>query len=215
MNYELATIYGIEMFGRSKRQIKSVTFVQPAKGEAYFYTPIAYATNLRNSKEIEGKQVFTDSDLALAGKLKLIFERENMTWFEIKEETSTSPSKDKRLFALYYYPHRLVTSRASPFDEKATLQDIKKLFDFIVTEEQTRFAEVQQTQSPSAYGSLVGESHKEPEPIPIIAEEPHDESKHTPSAVEELLGESEPTPVVAGELPEESEPVLSVKQRKH
>jgi hypothetical protein len=64
------------MFGKSKRQIKNVTFVQPHEGEVYFYTPIAYATNLRDSKEKEGKQVFTDSDLALAGKLKLIFERE-------------------------------------------------------------------------------------------------------------------------------------------
>ena len=215
MSHELATIYGINMFGKSKRQIKSVTFVQPAKGDAYFYTPIAYAANLRSSKENNGEQVFTDSDLALAGKLKLIFERENMIWFEIKEESSTSPSKDKRLFALYYYPHRLVTSRASPFDEKATLQDIKKLFDFIVTEEQTRFAEVQQTQSPSAYGSLVGESRKEPEPIPIIAEEPREESKPRPSVVEELLGESEPIPAVVGELPGETEPVLSIKQRKH
>ena len=33
------------MFGKSKRQIKNVTFVQPLKGEVYFYTPIAYATS--------------------------------------------------------------------------------------------------------------------------------------------------------------------------
>lgn len=68
------------MFGKSKRRIKHVMFVQPAKGEAYFYTPIAYAAKAGNSA------VFRDSDLALAGKLKLIFERENMSWFEIKEE---------------------------------------------------------------------------------------------------------------------------------
>jgi hypothetical protein len=58
---------------------------------------------LKNSK---GKQVFTDSDLALAGKLKLIFEREKMTWFEIREEKSKTPFKNERFFALYYYPHR-------------------------------------------------------------------------------------------------------------
>jgi len=174
------------MFGRSKRQIENVTFVQPLKGEAYFYTPIAHATNLKNSKE-DGKQFFTDSDLALAGKLKLIFERERMIWFEVREEASTTPSEDRRLFALYYYPHRLVTSRASSFDEKATLQDIEKLFEFIVTEDQTRYAEVQQTQSPSAYGSIIGESRREPEHIHIVAED----------------------------LREESEAHLSIKQRKH
>jgi hypothetical protein len=188
------------MFGKSKRQIKNVTFVQPHKGEVYFHTPIAYATNLRNSKEKEVMQVFTDSDLALAGKLKLIFEREKMIWFEIKEETSATPSEDKRLFALYYYPHRLVASRASSFDEKATLQDIKKLFDFIVTEDQTRFAEVKQTQLPSAYGAPVGRPRQESEPIPTVAEE--------------LPEESEPLSLLAGELSEESEAILSVKQRK-
>jgi hypothetical protein len=156
------------MFRKSKRQIENVTFVQPLKGEAYFYTPIAYATNLLNSEE-EGIQVFNDSELALAGKLKLIFEREKMNWFEIREEKSTTPSRDERLFVLYYYPHRLVASRASSFDEKATLQDIKKLFDFIVTKDQTRFAEVQQSQSPSAYGSVAGEPCKELEAIPIVA----------------------------------------------
>lgn len=148
------------MFGKSKRQIENVTFVQPLKGEPYFYTPIAFATNLQNSKEKVGKQVFTDSELALAGKLKLIFEREKMTWFEIREEESKS-SKEERVFTLYYYPYRLVADRDSWFDEKATLQDIKKLFDFIVTKDQTRFAEVQQTQSPSAYGSIAGEPRGE------------------------------------------------------
>ncbi len=197
------------MFGKSKRQIKNVTFVQPAKGEAYFYTPIAFATDLRNSKEGE-TQVFTDSDLSLAGKLKLIFERENMNWFEIREETSSSPSKGKRLFALYYFPHRLVTSRASPFDEKATLMDIKNLFDFIVTEEQTRFAEVVQSQIPSAYGSLVGESRKLPETIPVIAEEPR-ESEPLPTVFEELLGEQDPAPVEIEGLLEQKKPTLTTK----
>jgi hypothetical protein len=173
--HALATIYGIKMFGKSKRQIRNVTFVQPLKGEAYFYTPIAYATNLQNSKE--RKQVFIDSDLALAGKLKLIFEREKMTWFEIREEKSTKPSKDKR-FALYYYPHRLVASRASSFDEKATLQDIKNLFDFIVTEDQTRFAEVQPNPIPSAYETITGELHEESVALMIAAAgEPPEESE--------------------------------------
>ena len=142
------------MFGKGKRQIKNVTFVQPLEGEVYFCTPIAYATSLSGSKEKERKQVFNDSDLALAGKLKLIFEREKMTWFEIREEESITSSKVERLFALYYYPHRLVAGRASSFEEKATLQDIHKLFDFLVTKDQTRLAEDQQSQSPSAYGSV-------------------------------------------------------------
>ncbi len=168
------------MFGRSRRQIENVTFVQPLRGEVYFYTPIACSTSLQNSKERRGKQVFKDSDLALAGKLKLILEREKMNWFEIREEKSTIPSKDEHFFALYYYPHRLVASRASRdgfcanalvpyFDEKATLQDIKKLFDFIVTEDQTRFAEVEQTQLLLAYGSIVEELQEESEAIPTVA----------------------------------------------
>ena len=74
------------MFLKSKRKIKNVIFVQPPKGEVYFYTPIAYSTKLLSSKEKNSKEVFTDSDLALVGKLKLIFEREKMIWFEIKEE---------------------------------------------------------------------------------------------------------------------------------
>ena len=156
------------MFGKSKRQIENVTFVQPLKGEAYFYTPIAYSTVLRGSKEKQGKQVFTDSDLALAGKLKLIFEREKMTWLEIKEEASTTPSKGERVFALYYYPRRLVASRASFSEEKATLQDIKKMFDFIVTQEQTRLAEVRKPQSPSAYGPPAEESNEEMDSTPMV-----------------------------------------------
>jgi len=115
------------MFGKTQRQIKNVTFVQPLKGEAYFYTTIAYSTNLQNPKEKKGTHVFNDSDLALAGKLKLIFEREKMTWFEIREEKSTIPSKDEHFFSLYYYPHRLVARRASMCDVKATLQEIKEL----------------------------------------------------------------------------------------
>lgn len=155
------------MFGKSKRQIKNVIFVQPPKGEAYFYTPIAYATTLPNSRENEGEQVFKDSDLALAGKLKLIFEREKMNWFEIREETSIA-SKERRLFALYYYPHRLVAGRASSFDEKVTLEDIKNLFEFFVTENQTRLAEISQ-QSLSAYGCIAGEIREESEVISVEA----------------------------------------------
>jgi len=164
------------MFGRSKRQIKNVTFVQPPKGEVYFYTPIAYSTNLQNSKEKEGRQVFKDSELALAGKLKLIFEREKMIWFEIREEKSTT-CKCEHFFALYYYPQRLVASRVLPFDEKATLQDIKELFDFIVTEDQTRLAEVQETQSHSAYGPIPEELSEESENITIATEELSEESE--------------------------------------
>jgi chemotaxis protein histidine kinase CheA len=183
------------MFGKSKRQIENVTFVQPRKGEVYFYTPIAYATNLRDSKEKEGKQVFTDSDLALAGKLKLIFEREKMTWFKIKEEKSTTPQKEEHFFALYYYPHRLVESRASSSDEKATLQEIKQLFDFIVTEEQIRFAEVQRTKSPSAYAPFTKEPKEESEA------EPKEESEAEPEK------ESEALSAVAAEPSEEPEAI--------
>ena len=168
------------MFGKSKRQIKNVTFVQPLKGEVYFYTPIAYATSLKNSKE--GQQVFTDSDLALAGKLKLIYERENMTWFEIREEKSVTPSKEERFFALYYFPHRLVASRVFPIDETVTLQNIKRLFDFFVTEDQTRSAEVHQSQSPSAYGTTIGEPHKQSDAITMVAAEQPEELDASPVA---------------------------------
>lgn len=203
--HAIATVYGTKMFGKSKRQIENVTFVQPLRGEVYFYTPIAYSTNLQDSKEKEGKQVFNDSDLALAGKLKLIFEREKMTWFEIKEKKSTT-SKDRHIFALYYYPHRLVSRRASTwtstFDEKTTLKNIKKLFDFIVTEDQTRFAEVQQTRLPSAYETITGELHEESEALTIAAAgEPPEES--------EAL-----TIAAAGEPPEESEALPTVAARK-
>jgi hypothetical protein len=158
------------MFRKSKRQIKNVTFVQPTEGEVYFYTPIAY------SKEEKGTQVFKDSELALAGKLKLIFERENMNWFEIREEKSPTPSKGEYCFALYYYPHRLVARRFSPFDEKATLEDIKKLFDFIVTEDQTRLAEIRQPQLLLAYGSISEELSKESEATTSMVEEPYEEA---------------------------------------
>jgi hypothetical protein len=171
------------MFGKNKRQVKNVTFVQPPKGEAYFYTPIAYAANLQNSKEKE-EPVFNDSDLALAGKLKLIFEREKMTWFEIKEEKSTTPLKNEHFFALYYYPHRLVTSRVSAFDEKATLNEIKSLFDFFVTEDQNRFAEVQQPQLPSAYGCIAGESNEKSDAVTIVAKDQCEESVIAPAAAE-------------------------------
>lgn len=166
------------MFGKSKRQIKNVTFVQPLKGEAYFFTTIAYSTKLESSKEKKGTHVFQDSDLALAGKLKLIFEREKMSWFEVKEEKSTTPlSKDEHYFSLYYYPHRLVARRTSSFDVKATLQEIKELFDFIVTEDQTRFADVWKIQSLSEYGAVIGESCEEPETVNMVAAvEPREES---------------------------------------
>jgi hypothetical protein len=174
------------MFGKNKRQLENVTFVQPLNGEAYFYTPIAFTTTLQNSKEKEGKQVFADSDLALAGKLKLIFEREMMTWFEIREENSTGPSKDGRLFALYYFPHRLVASRLSPFDEKAPLQEISKLFDFFVTKAQTRLAKVEETFSPSAYGF---------EATPLVAKEPQMELEVTTIVTEEPQKELTVTPI--------------------
>ena len=157
------------MFGKSKRQIKNVTFVQPPKGEAYFYTPIAYSTNLPIPKERKDNQVFTDPDLALVGKLKLIFEREKKCWFEIKEEKSTPSSKDEHFFALYFYPQRLVASRDPPFDVTATLQNIKELFDFIVTEDQNRSVEVHQTKRPLAYTSVEEELTEESEAITLIA----------------------------------------------
>jgi hypothetical protein len=158
------------MFGKSKRQIDNITFVQPPKGEVYFHTPIAF------SKEEKGKQVFKDSELALAGKLKLIFEREKMIWFEIKEEKSPTPSKGEYCFALYYYPHRLVASRTPSFEEKVTLQDIKRMFDFIVTEDQTRLAEVRQGQLLLAYGSIVEELLEGTGATALTAEEPYEES---------------------------------------
>jgi hypothetical protein len=157
------------MFGKSKRQIKNVIFVQPPKGEAYFYTPIAYSTNLQISTEKNEKQVFTDSDLALVGKLKLIFEREKKCWFEIKEEKSPNSLKNEHFFALYFYPHRLVASRDPPFDVTATLQNIKELFDFIVTEEQNRSVEVHQTKMPLAYTSVEEEQNEESEAVTLIA----------------------------------------------
>jgi len=187
------------MFGKSKRQIQNVTFVQPRKGEVYFYTPIAYSTNLRDSKEKDGKQVFTDSDLALAGKLKLIFERERMTWFKIKEEKSATTQKEEHYFALYYYPHRLVKSRDKSSYEKATLQEIKQLFDFIVTEEQIRFAEVQRTKSPSAYAPFTREPSEEVESVPkeesegvsVIAAEPSEEPQVIPTSTANKKQETE------------------------
>ncbi|HEX9261154.1 MAG TPA: hypothetical protein VF893_01345 [Candidatus Bathyarchaeia archaeon] len=161
-----------------------MTFVQPLEGEAYFYTPIAYSTSLQNSKQKRGMEVFKDSDLALAGKLKLIFEREKMTWFAIKEEKSATSSKNEHCFTLYYYPHRLVARRLPSLEEKATLQDIKKLFDFIVTEDQTRLAEVQPTQLLLAYGSIVEKLRKESEIISIAADAPYEESEDISIAAE-------------------------------
>lgn len=175
------------MFGKRKRQVKNVMFVQPPKGEAYFYTPLAYATTIPNSKE-EGKEVFKDSDLALAGKLKLIFEREKMIWFEIKEKKLKTSFGASRFFGLYYYPHRLVKTRSTLPSEKATLTEIRALFEFFVTEEQNRPAKVQQNDSPSAYGWIIGESQEKSEPVTIIANDFYEEledvpviSKHTKS----------------------------------
>jgi hypothetical protein len=142
------------MFGSNeKKALRPVTFVQPLQGEAYFCTPIAYSSKLPNSKE-DGKQVFRDSDLALAGKIKLIFEREKMVWFEVREEKSPTQTKDERLFQLYYYPHRLVSGRTLSMNEQATLNEVQRLFDFILNKDQTRFAEVEQLKSPSPYGSI-------------------------------------------------------------
>ena len=155
------------MFGKRKRQIENVIFVQPPKGEAYFYTPIAYSTNLPISKE-KKKQVFTDSDLALVGKLKLIFEREKKCWFEIKEEKKPNSPQNEHFFALYFYPQRLVASRDPPFDVTATLQNIKELFDFIVTEEQNRSVEIHQSKTPLAYTSIEEELNIESDAITII-----------------------------------------------
>jgi hypothetical protein len=186
------------MFGKTKRQIENVTFVQPPKGEVYFYTPIAYSTKLQNSYEIRGKQVFDDSNLALAGKLKLIFEREKMTWFEIREEKSTTPSKEEHFFALYYYPHRLVTSRRSSFDEKATLAEIRKMFDFIVTEDQTRMAEVRQMQLQSAYGSISEESPEESEPVTAATSNPAEELEAVTMLATEPTEESETISIEEG-----------------
>ena len=140
------------MFGSDKKTTRPVTFVQPLQGEAYFVTPIAYSIKLSNSKG-DGKQVFRDSDLALAGKIKLIFEREKMNWFEVREEKSPT-AKDGRLFQLYYFPHRLVSGRTLTVNEQATLIEVQRLFDFILTRDQTRFAEVEQLKSPSPYDSI-------------------------------------------------------------
>ena len=140
------------MFGNDKKTPRPVTFVQPLQGEAFFVTPIAYSIKMSNSKG-DGKQVFRDSDLALAGKIKLIFEREKMNWFEVREEKSPT-AKDGRLFQLYYFPHRLVSGRTLTVNEQATLHEVQRLFDFVLTKDQTRFAEVEQLKSPSPYGSI-------------------------------------------------------------
>jgi hypothetical protein len=165
------------MFGNGKRQITNVMFVQPPNGEAYFYTPIAYSTKLPVSKEKKKKQVFKDSDLALVGKLKLIFEREKKCWFEIKEEKSVNSPTNEHFFALYFYPQRLVASRDPPFDVTATLQNIKELFDFIVTEEQNRSVEVYQTKMPLAYTSVEEEINEESEAVTMFAADSWDPSE--------------------------------------
>ena len=45
-----------------------------------------------------------------------------------------------------------------------------------MTEKQNRFAEVQQDQSPSAYGSIAGGQNGESEAFSMITEEPHEET---------------------------------------
>ena len=145
------------MLGKNKRQVKDVTFVQPVKGDAYFCTPIAYAADQNGSK------VFRDADLALAGKLKLIFEREKMTWMEIKEEKVG----DEHYFMLYYYPRRLVSERNPCIEEKATLTEVRKLFEFFITRELVRPAEVSKPKVPSVYGSSEKEADIEFQVIPV------------------------------------------------
>lgn len=67
--------------------------------------------------------------------------------------------------------------RTSSFDVKATLQEIKELFDFIVTEDQTRFADVWKMQSLSEYGAVMGQACEEPETVSLMAAiEPREES---------------------------------------
>ena len=189
------------MFGKNKRQIKNVTFVQPLKGEAYFYTPIAYSTNLQTPQEKKGTNVFNDSDLALAGKLKLIIEREKMNWFEVKEEKSTTPSKDEHFFSLYYYPHRFVARQASSSDVRATLHDIKELFDFIVTEDQTRFADVWKMQPLSEYGAIIGEPSEESETLSV-------------EATAEPNKESETVSMIAAVEPQQESAIISIAAEK-
>ena len=77
-----------------------------------------------------------------------------------------------------------MSSRASFFEEKATLQEIKKMFDFIVTEDQMRLAEVQQIQSPKAYRSIEEELPEEKDAVTI-------------AAAEEPIKELEAIPIVA------------------
>ena len=152
------------MFGKNKKQPSEphlqVTFVQPHKGEAYFHARIAHASFMGQK---ETKQVFTDFDLSLAGKLKLIFEREKMSWFEVREEISTL--KNEHFFTLYYYPQRLVEKRSSNRQESATLENIKSLFEYFITKDQTRLAEIQPIKSPTASG-FIGE---ECEPVTVVA----------------------------------------------
>jgi hypothetical protein len=69
------------------------------------------------------------------------------------------------------------------------LQDIKNLFDFIVTEEQIRFAEVKKAKTPSAYTPFTKELSEEPEPEPkeepeavSIAAAPSEEPEAIPPA---------------------------------
>ena len=62
-----------------------------------------------------------------------------------------------------------MASRDPPFDVTATLQNIKELFDFIVTEDQNRSVEVHQTKRPLAYTSVEEELTEESEAVTLIA----------------------------------------------
>ena len=58
------------------------------------------------------------------------------------------------------------------------MHDIKELFDFIVTEDQTRFADVWKMQPLSEYGAIIGEPSEESETLSVeAAAEPNKESE--------------------------------------
>jgi len=134
-----------------------ITFVQPLDGECYFYTEIASSMDSKfdkDSKPDQRTQVYLDKDLALIGKLKLIFEREKMTWFEIKEEKSSF--NNHRWYMLHYYPRRMLEAqresttknnekskikRDLETHESKTLKRIEEMFSYLLQKEQTISAE--------------------------------------------------------------------------
>ncbi len=69
-----------------------------------------------------------------------------------------------------------MTRRATSFEEKVTLEEIRKMFDFIVTEDQTRLAVLRQEQLLLAYGSIVEELLEETDAATLNAEESYEES---------------------------------------